>query len=112
MTRKTKILIITVVLLSAVIIAFSFKTVVSDKDKMLEVESVSLHNPAGWGYEVLVDHKVFIHQENIPAIAGKKEFVTKEDAMKTAGLVVEKLVHGKKPAISKNDLDSLKISLP
>jgi Domain of unknown function (DUF4907) len=79
-------------------------------DAMLQVESVPLHNASGWGYEILVDHKTFIHQEYIPAIVGKKAFLTKDDAMRTAGLAVEKLVHGKQPAITKNDLITLKIS--
>lgn len=78
---------------------------------MLQVESVPLHNASGWGYDILVDHKIFIHQEDIPAVAGKKGFLTKEDAMKTAGLVVEKLVKGKQPSITKDDLTALKISL-
>ena len=83
---------------------------IGPNDGMLKVESVPLHNASGWGYEILVDHKIFIHQEYIPAIAGKKAFLTKEDAMKTAGLVIEKLVKGKQPAITKNDLTALKIS--
>lgn len=86
------------------------KTATSARDGMLLVESVPLHNASGWGYEIRVDHKIFIHQEDIPAIVGKKEFLTREDAMKTAGLVVEKLVRGKKPAITKDDLAALKIS--
>lgn len=94
-----------------IIIGFSVKTTKSPHDGMLKVESVPLHNPSGWGYEILVDHKIYIYQENIPAITGKKAFLTKEDAMKTAGLVVEKLVKGKLPAITKDDLTALKISL-
>jgi hypothetical protein len=94
-----------------IIIGFSVKTGKSAPDGMLKVESVPLHTASGWGYEILVDHKIFIHQEDIPAIAGKKAFLTKEDAMKTAGLVIEKIVKGKQPAITKDDLTGLKISL-
>ena len=93
-----------------IIIGFSVKTTKSDNDIMLKVESVPIHNASGWGYEILVDHKIFIHQENIPAVAGKKAFLTKEDAMKTAGLAIEKLVKGKLPTITKDDLTALKIS--
>ena len=92
------------------IIVFSFKTISRGNDGMLKVESVPLHTASGWGYEILVDHKVFIHQEYIPVIAGKKAFLTKEDAMKTAGLVVGKIVNGKLPTITKDDLAALKIS--
>ena len=37
-------------------------------------------------------------------------FLTKEDAVRTAGLIVEKLVRGKQPTITKDDLTALKIS--
>src|SRR5450755_4361975 len=94
-----KIFIVVFVFFILIIISFSVKTAKSDNDGMLKVESVLIHNASGWGYEILVDHKVFIHQEYIPEIAGKKAFLTKEDAMKTAGLAVEKLVKGKLPAI-------------
>ena len=87
------------------------KTAKSANDRMLKVESVPLYNSSGWGYEILVDHKIFIHQEYIPAIIGKKAFFSKEDAMKTAALVIEKLKRGKQPAITKADLTELKISL-
>lgn len=93
-----------------IIIGFSAKTPKSPDAGMLQVESVPLHTASGWGYEILVDHKTFIHQEYIPAVAGKKAFLTKEDAMKTAGLVVKKLVRGKTPAITKDDLAALKVS--
>ena len=78
---------------------------------MLKVESLPLHDISGWGYEILVGGKIFIHQQFIPAIAGKKAFLTREDAMKTASLVIKKLVGNQPPAITCNDLDSLKISL-
>ncbi len=77
---------------------------------MLQVESVAIHTASGWGYKILVDHKTFIKQDYIPAVAGRKAFLSKEDAMKTAGLVVQKLVKGKLPSITKDDLTALKIA--
>jgi Domain of unknown function (DUF4907) len=94
-----------------VLIAFSRKnTRDAGGATMLKVEAVPLHSASGWGYEILVDHKLFIYQQWIPAVAGNKEFATKEDAMKTADLAVQKLVHGKPPAITPEDLTALKIS--
>jgi hypothetical protein len=105
-----KIFLVVCIFFILILIGFSVKTAESANDRMLKVESVPLHSASGWGYEILVDHKIFIHQEYIPAISGKKAFLTKEDAMKTAGLVVGKLVKGEQPAITKNDLTALKIS--
>lgn len=107
-----RIYIVVCVIFIVTIIGFSVKTAKSrTNDGMLKVESVPLYHASGWGYEILVDHKIFIHQEFIPAIAGKKTFFTKEDAMKTAGLVIEKLIKGKQPTITKDDLTALKIYL-
>ena len=110
MTKK--IFIVVGVFFILVIIGFSVKTTKSPDphDGMLKVESVPLHTASGWGYEILVDHKVFIYQEYIPAVAGKKAFLTEEDAMKTAAVAIKKLVKGKMPSITKDDLLALKIS--
>ena len=65
-----------------IVIGFSVKTDKSANDRMLKVESVPLHNASGWGYEILVDHKIFIHQECIPSVAGKMHLASKKTAMK------------------------------
>ena len=112
MIKKSYIFVFAFIIL--LVIAYSFRTFKkSDEkvnDRMLKVESVAIHTSAGWGYNILVDHKIFIHQEFIPAITGTKPFLTQEDAMKTADLAIEKLKNGKLPSITKADLIALKIS--
>ncbi|HEY8659658.1 MAG TPA: DUF4907 domain-containing protein [Hanamia sp.] len=110
MTKKIYILI--GVFFIVFIIGLSVNTNKKVDDKMLKVESTPIQTASGWGYNILVDHKIFIHQEYIPAIAGNKAFLNKEDAMKTAGLAISKLIKGKQPSITKEDLTALKISLP
>ena len=51
------------------------------KDHML-VELRAIRTPKGWGYYILTDGKVFVHQNIIPAIPGEHGFRTKEDALK------------------------------
>ena len=63
----------------------------------------------GWGYEIYVDKKLYIKQDYIPAINGIHAFKSREDAMKTGKLVLNKLTHGKKPIISVDELNALKI---
>ncbi len=46
----------------------------------------------GWGYDVLINGKVYIHQPFIPAVQGGFPFRTREDARKVAILVIEKLM--------------------
>lgn len=67
----------------------------------------------GWGYNIYVDGKLFIHQPHIPALSGNKGFVSKTDADKTAQLVISKTQRNIiPPDIGLHELDSLKIKLP
>jgi len=75
----------------------------------LDIAAIQVGN--GWGYNILVDNKVYIHQYCIPAVGGNKVFSSKEDALKTARVVVEKMMKGKIPSITRHDLDSLNIAL-
>jgi hypothetical protein len=63
----------------------------------------------GWGYEIVYKKKVTIHQEFIPCITGNTPFASKNDAEKTAKLVIQKLEEGKIPSITMQDLEELKI---
>ena len=56
--------------------------------------------PAGnntWGYDILMDKKLTIHQPNIPGVAGENGFKTKADAENVAKLVVGKMKKGETP---------------
>ena len=55
---------------------------------------------SGWGYDILVDDKIFIHQESIPVISGNKGFLRQEDAEKTAGLIINKMERGEPPTVT------------
>lgn len=64
----------------------------------------------GWGYDIYIHERKYIHQEYIPAINGNKPFLTKEDALKIAELTKSKIK--KKiapPAISVFEIDSIGI---
>ncbi len=62
---------------------------------------------SGWGYEILVDDKLFIHQESIPVISGNKGFPRQEDAEKTAALIINKMERGEQPVITIFELQQL-----
>ncbi|MFT3700761.1 MAG: DUF4907 domain-containing protein [Agriterribacter sp.] len=64
----------------------------------------------GWGYEIDVDGKPFIKQEVIPAISGNKNFASKEDAEKTGNVVMQKLLKGKMPSLSPEEVMALGIN--
>lgn len=69
-------------------------------NEMLPVDLHALKMNDGWGYEVLVDKKVFIHQDCIPAIPSFKKFSSEADALAIGSRVVAKLKKGHKPAVS------------
>ena len=44
-----------------------------------------------WGYDILKNNKLFIHQTTIPGLPGNSGIEKKSDAEKVARLVIEKL---------------------
>ena len=77
------------------------------KKETLTIESFK--TTSGWGYSIADQNKIIIKQSIIPVINYTKSFSTKEDALKVANLVVEKLKKNISPAVTKNDLILLKI---
>lgn len=75
----------------------------------VQVRVVTFQSPLGWGYNITVNDSVFIHQDFVPAIQGKKGFATQSDAAKTGNLVLNKLKSKQPPSISLRELDSLHI---
>ncbi len=64
----------------------------------------------GFGYNILVDGKIMVHQPNIPAVMGNRGFDTDEDASKTAALVSFKLKNNiMPPSVTIQELDSIGI---
>ncbi len=63
---------------------------------------------SGYGYDIYLHGKLYIHQPNIPAIQGNQGFNSENAATKTAGLVLYKIKnHIIPPGIDRKELDSL-----
>jgi hypothetical protein len=54
-------------------------------------------NENTWGYNILMDGKLFIHQPFAPGISGNRGFSTKKKASSAAKLVIEKIKKGIMP---------------
>ena len=64
----------------------------------------------GWGYDIYMDNKRYIHQYIIPDVSGVYTFETKEKALKAANLVVKKIVNGIiPPFVTVKELDSIDV---
>ena len=61
----------------------------------------------GWGYDILVNDKLFIHQESVPAQQGKAGFPEKKQAEHTARLIINKMERGELPTVTTFELEQI-----
>ena len=63
-----------------------------------------------FGYDILVDNKLSIHQSNRPGMPGKQGFKKKTDAIKVAKYVISKIKKGiMPPTVSQEEMKALKV---
>lgn len=61
-----------------------------------------------YGYDILVNGKVFIHQTTVPAVPGTRAFTRRDDAEKIARLVVTKMEKGvMPPTVTRAEMEAL-----
>jgi hypothetical protein len=62
-----------------------------------------------WGYDILVDGRMKIHQPSVPGFPGNEGFKTSEGAEKVAKLVIKKMKKGEMPpSIDEKEMKRLK----
>jgi hypothetical protein len=61
----------------------------------------------GWGYDIFVKNRVYIHQPFIPVLEGQVPFNDRQSARKTGKLVIRKLKNHKIPSVTKEELKSI-----
>lgn len=87
---------------------FTDYTLGSTKSKNpLHSETFKVGN--GYGYQIALEDKVLIRQENIPILEGKKPFTSAEDAERTANRVITKLLRKESPILTLLELKELQI---
>jgi len=107
-TSKYRIAIITA--LTVVVIAGIYSSwLYRHCNDLLKVEVIPFRTADGWGYEITVDHNTYIHQETIPAVPGDRKFLFEQDALKTGNTVMEKLIRGKHPSLSYEEVMALEL---
>lgn len=102
--RKDIILLSTAVIISAGIWVNAFNR---DSTKKISYSARVYEGPTGWGYDILANDSLLIHQEFIPVIVGAKGFAKKEQAKKAADLVLQKLQHNQLPTLTTFDLERI-----
>lgn len=85
----------------------------SYKDANLEVEvfkvdSIENNGSRGWGYDIIMNGEIHIHQPHIPAVMGNNGFASEEKALKTGEFVIQKIKNNiLPPKVTPEELDSL-----
>jgi hypothetical protein len=79
------------------------------KKEHVLVELKAIQTPKGWGYDILTDGKIYIHQNIIPAVPGEYGFRTKEDALVVGQKVYERVVAGQMPMVSVEEIRAMGI---
>lgn len=81
-----------------------------NKLEVNNIKSEIFQTELGWGYDLIINDKIYIHQSHIPAINSLKAFATAEDARKVANYAINKLLKTQKlPLLTHSELDSLNI---
>ncbi|HEV7621351.1 MAG TPA: DUF4907 domain-containing protein, partial [Flavisolibacter sp.] len=58
----------------------------------------------GWGYNILVDTQIFIHQDVIPALQNDLAFKNSKQAEMAAIQVINKIKHHENPTFSSSEI--------
>ena len=97
-TRHSAIVLICSVIISAAILIF---TLVPSKPEY----SYSVYQTnTGWGYDILKKNKIVIHQDFVPGLPAMQGFEKKEQAERTAEIVIDKLKAGGFPSVTSAEL--------
>jgi len=76
-------------------------------DGKVFVQYTTYKTEIGWGYDILVNKKLFIHQAFIPAVQGHHGFDSEQHAELVAKAILQKMKDGHKPFISVTELKQL-----
>ena len=75
---------------------------------VFKIDSTEMNGSRGWGYDILADGAIYIHQPNIPAIMGNNGFSSEEKAQKAGEFVISKIRNNiVPPSVTPDELDSL-----
>ncbi len=86
-------------------------TSISQQENLMITSRVFESELGGYGYDILVNDTVFIHQPNIPAINDNVGFPTEAGARQIADLVITKIRnHEMPPSVTREELVKFSLS--
>ena len=83
----------------------------SEVSAVYETKITYFKTEKGWGYNIFLNGKKYIHQPTIPSLSGLNGFTTKEKAEKVAELVCQKIQDKiMPPSVNEEELKNLDIN--
>jgi hypothetical protein len=77
----------------------------SDHEKKVVISVQTFKTASGnWGYEIIADGKVYIHQEFIPSLEGEQPFRSKKEALKVGRAVIKKMTSHNTPTLTREEV--------
>lgn len=74
---------------------------------VFKVDSLESNGSGGWGYDILINGKLYIHQPIIPGVQGNRVFSSEEKAREAGELIVSKIRNNiLPPSVSVEELDN------
>ena len=104
-TKKHKLILLAALLFAAgsTVFMLAFR----NKGSQMPLSYKCFKTEQGWGYDVLANDTIVIHQPFIPGEPGGASFSNEQQAANTAQFVIEKIKSGKMPAINHQQLQRL-----
>jgi Domain of unknown function (DUF4907) len=99
-----------ILIVAGALIYIGYRERVQWKKDHILVELKPIQTPKGWGYDILANGHVYIHQPMIPAIQGSFPFRTKEDALAVGQKVVDRIKEGKMPMVTAQEVVDLGVA--
>ncbi len=76
--------------------------------EVFKVDSIEHNGTHGWGYDIMINGEIHIHQPHIPAVMGNNGFSSEEKAQIAGEFVIKKIKNNiLPPRVSPEELDSL-----
>ena len=75
--------------------------------EVFKVDSLENSGSTGWGYDILINGQLYIHQPNIPAVMGNNGFSSEEKAREAGELIISKIRNNiLPPAVTVEELET------
>jgi hypothetical protein len=101
-TIKHSTIVIALSFITAVFIPFFFRP---SAEKRISYKT--FETEMGWGYDIFINKRQFIHQEFIPSLERKRGFLRKYQAERTAEVIINKMKRKGLPSVTKFEIQQI-----